>query len=94
MVSLVKVKREGWGCSSIVERLPSMCDVMNSIPSISKKEKLKREPLLYPSLVLHCLACDNQENLELMFENSSIVVGRELNQSSRNLRAYSLVLSA
>jgi hypothetical protein len=31
----------GWGCSSVVELLPSMCEVLLSTPSTMKKKKKK-----------------------------------------------------
>jgi len=36
-------ERGDWGFSSVVERLPSKCKALGSVPSSGKKKKKKRE---------------------------------------------------
>lgn len=33
----------GWGCSSVAQRLPGMCKVLNSIPATKRKKKMGKD---------------------------------------------------
>jgi hypothetical protein len=41
--------KKGWGCSSVVEHLPTMCKVLGSILSTARKNKTKQTT---PNLLL------------------------------------------
>jgi hypothetical protein len=39
----MKIKKRGWGFSSVVERLPSKCKALGSVLSSGKKKKRQNE---------------------------------------------------